>query len=657
MAKSRLTPDYIEWVMSLNANQALREIHKVNEETKEFERQQNAARQAIVKLEAEGKKYSKEWQNLKKSIADYGEAIKTNNEKQKLLESRLDTSQKTANQLKKQLKALRNELNSTSKAIDPKRYKDLSREIDETQRAYLRATGASRGFLGTLMSFSKMKTVINGFFMGIGQQLSMVVLNGFREGVNVIIDFEKANSKLAGVLGSTKAGIAGLTDEARRLGATTAYTASEVTGLQVELAKLGFNKDQIKSMEEAILKFALAVDTDLGSAASVAGGALRAFGLEAEDAEAAMATLAIGTTTSALSFNDYATMLSTTAPVAKAFGFTLEDTVALMGALKNANFDASSAATATRNILLNLADGSGKLATALGGPVTNLDELAAGLKKLQAEGIDLATALELTDKRSVAAFETFINNADTLTTLRNGVTDCTSAFNDMYKEMGDNVQGSINILKSTFEGLILQFYEAKGGIKAIIDAFTWFVGIIGKVIGFINRQTTLIKMATAAYVAYKTVVRLSTIEISKEIIVHKAHAAVTKLSAIWTKTLTAGKYALAAATALFTGRMKEATAAAKAFNDTCKKNLLGLVISLAIAAGIAIYDYCKKANQATAAQKALSNAINKATDEYDKQAAHVKTLVSIIQNENVANDVRRAKINELKKIIPGYNAE
>ncbi len=130
---------------------------------------------------------------------------------------------------------MRNELNSTSKAIDPKRYKELSREIDETQRAYMRATGASRGFLGTLMSFSKMKHVIQGFFMGIGNQLLSVVLNGFREGVNVIIDFEKANSKLAGVLGLTKAGIAGLTDEARRLGATTAYTASEVTGLQVEL--------------------------------------------------------------------------------------------------------------------------------------------------------------------------------------------------------------------------------------------------------------------------------------------------------------------------------------------------------------------------------------------------------------------------------------
>ena len=72
MAKSRLTPDYIEWVMSLNANQALREIHKVNEQTKEFERQQNAARQAIRKLASEGKKGSKEWQNLKRLVKEYG---------------------------------------------------------------------------------------------------------------------------------------------------------------------------------------------------------------------------------------------------------------------------------------------------------------------------------------------------------------------------------------------------------------------------------------------------------------------------------------------------------------------------------------------------------------------------------------------------------
>lgn len=78
MAKSRLSPDYIEWVLKLNADQASREIHKLHEANKELSRQQNAARQAMTKLEAEGKKGLKEWQNLKKSVKDYGDQIKTN---------------------------------------------------------------------------------------------------------------------------------------------------------------------------------------------------------------------------------------------------------------------------------------------------------------------------------------------------------------------------------------------------------------------------------------------------------------------------------------------------------------------------------------------------------------------------------------------------
>ena len=621
MAKSRLTPDYIEWVLKLNADQAAREMHKLNEENKELSRQQNAARQAMTKLAAEGKKGSKEWQNLNKTVKEYGDQIKTNNEKLKELDKRLDVNQMSAAQLKKKLKDLYNEFKNTSKAIDPKRYRELQREIDQTQRAYVRAADATRGFSGALHSLSKLKTVMTGFFMGIGHQLVNVVLNGFRESVNVIIDFEKANSKLAGVLGSTKAGIAGLTDEARRLGATTAYTASEVTGLQVELAKLGFGEGQIKAMEEAILKFALAVDTDLGSAASVAGGALRAFGLEAEDAESAMATLAIGTTTSALSFNDYATMLSTTAPVAKAFGFTLEDTVALMGALKNANFDASSAATATRNILLNLADGSGKLATALGGPVTNLDELAAGLKKLQSEGIDLATALELTDKRSVAAFETFINNADTLTTLRQGVTDCTDAFNGMYKEMGDNVQGSINILKSTFEGLILEFYEGKGVVKVLIDSLTVFLNVIKELITFSKEHTKVIIAAIAAWTGYNAVVNFA-------IIKQKLLAAVTL----------------------------ESVAATIRLNKTLKRSLWGLLGAAIAAVIVFIIDFIKKTTEATAAQKAMNDAEREATEQYRQKESNINRLIAVAKNENISLKQRKAAVDELNKIVPKYNA-
>ena len=69
------------------------------------------------------------------------------------------------------------------------------------------------------------------------------------------------------------------------------------------------------------------------------------------------------------------------APVAKAFGFSIEDSTALLGQLANAGFDASSAATATRNILLNLADANGDLAKELGRPIKNAEDLAAGFKR------------------------------------------------------------------------------------------------------------------------------------------------------------------------------------------------------------------------------------------------------------------------------------
>lgn len=675
MAKSRLTPDYIEWVLKLNADQASREIHKLNEANKELSRQQNAARQAIVKLEAEGKKGSKEWQNLKKSVKEYGDQIKTNNEKQKELESRLGTSQKTANQLKKQLKELRNELNSTSKAIDPKRYRDLQRQIDETQRAYLRATGAARGFLGTLISFTKMKHVIQGFFMGLGQQLAMSVVAGFGKAARVIVEFEKANSKLAGVLGSTKAGIADLTNEARRLGATTNYTASEVTDLQTELAKLGFDKDQIKAMEEPVLRFAVAVGTDLGSAATVAGGALRTFGKDASESEDVLATLAIATSKSALSFEHFATMLSTAAPVAHAFGFTLEDTTALMGALKNANFDASSAATATRNILLNLADSNGKLAKALGGPVKNLNDLVAGLKRLDAAGIDLATALDLTDKRSVAAFETFINGADSILQLRDSITGVNGAFNDMYKEMGDNTATAMKILSSTVEGLFLKFYEGKGAFKSFIEMITQFVQGISDTVGQANSPINLLFTGLSnIFKVIGDVVKVFSV-CSRAIYAGVAAWVALKVSVIlWRKAVTLAKLAQevytaaiaagTAATTALTGSTKAATIATKELDAATTATPWGALAKAIVLVATGIIAYCTAADDAAdstnklkTASEEITDIENKANESIAEQIHRINTLNGILHDNNIELGERQKALLALKKIAPDYHAK
>lgn len=292
---------------------------------------------------------------------------------------------------------------------------------------------------------------------------------------STIISFEQANANLASVLGKSQEEVKALTRDAERLGASTQYTASQITLLQTELAKLGFSQHEILQSTEAVQAFATATGATLPDAAKLAGAALRAFGLDAGEMERVVSVMGVATTKSALDFNYLQNSLSTIAPVARTFGFTLEDTTALLGTLANSGFDASSAATATRNILLNLADTSGKLAKRLGEPIQKMDQLIPALRRLQAGGVDLAEALDLTDKRSVAAFTTFLNGTDTLDTLRDSITGVSDELHRMEHERLQTVQGSITLLRSAWDGLLLSFSNSKGAVKTAIDALTTLI--------------------------------------------------------------------------------------------------------------------------------------------------------------------------------------
>ena len=315
-----------------------------------------------------------------------------------------------------------------------------------------------------------MKTLISGY-VGAQAVISGIVklFTLLREGAGDIVKFEFANSNLAAILGTTSDKIKDLTADAQRLGATTKYTASQATELQIELAKLGFTKKEILDSTSAILRFAQATGAELSEAAALSGAALRMFNADTKDTEQYVSAMAIATSKSALSFSYLATALPIVGPVAKAFNFTIEDTLALLGKLADAGFDASSSATATRNILLNLADGSGKLAKALGKPVKTLPELVNGLQSLKDKGVDLNTTLELTDKRSVAAFNAFLTAADKIVPLRNQITGVESELADMANTMGDNVQGAIANLSSAWEAFMLSFSNTTGPAKEFLN--------------------------------------------------------------------------------------------------------------------------------------------------------------------------------------------
>lgn len=299
-----------------------------------------------------------------------------------------------------------------------------------------------------------------------------------KDGINVSMEFNKQMSTLKAVSGASEGELAKLRAQAEELGASTKYSASEIAGLQIELAKLGFNPNQISEMTNDVQNLATACNTDLSSAASLAGSTMRMFGLSAEDSGRIADVFAASTSKSALSFEYLDNAMSQVGPVAKAFGLTLEDTTGLLGVLSNAGFDASSAATAARNILLNLADANGDLAKAIGGPVKSGEELMDALKSLKESGVDLATALELTNTESVAAFNTLLEGSDSAKALMRDLYNCNGAAQEMSDIMSDNLDGDLAALNSAWEGLMISLGGGQSVIRLLVQGLTELVGCI-----------------------------------------------------------------------------------------------------------------------------------------------------------------------------------
>lgn len=308
--------------------------------------------------------------------------------------------------------------------------------------------------------------------------------------LKTITNFEAAQSKLAAVLGTTVDKMQRLTDSAIELGRKTQYTASEVTGLQTELAKLGFAEPEILSMQEAVLKFAAAVGTDLPSAAARAGATMRGFGLTAEETSHMLEVMAVSTSKSALSFNYLDSTLGKLVPVTRSFGLNTEATISLLGTLANAGIDASSAGTALRNILIQLSDKSSKLNQAIGKQPQTMEELIEAFQTLRDKHIDLGQAQELVDKRSASVLLSLMNNADACRELYGELNNTNGALDEMYDTMTHNVAGAVAEVKSAWEGFVLSLRGSTGILYTVLTNVRDLIGELNYAMFMGTKQST-----------------------------------------------------------------------------------------------------------------------------------------------------------------------
>lgn len=143
MGKKHLSEDEIKYIVSAESSQAQREIHELTKATKELKKEEKERRTAMIELEAQGKKNTKEYQNLEKESKSLSKQITDNNKKIGTLTRSLDINAMTGRQLKKVGKELTATLEDMSEAADPEEYAKLNNQLRSVRQrlSELKGTG------------------------------------------------------------------------------------------------------------------------------------------------------------------------------------------------------------------------------------------------------------------------------------------------------------------------------------------------------------------------------------------------------------------------------------------------------------------------------------------------------------------------------------
>ena len=383
--------------------------------------------------------------------------------------------------------------------------------INVTEKQLRRLDGQAKK---TGMSLKGMIAAAGGIYT-IGRAFSYVI--------GVGKEFSSQQSNLASVLGTTRKALGDLDKTSRELGATTKFTAGQVTQLQTEFAKLGFSTDEIISAQEATLALAAATNIDLATAAETAGQMVNAFGLGAEQTDRVVNVMAASFSSSALDIEKFNNSMVYVSAVAKQSNISIEATTALLGKLADRGIDGSIAGTQLRQIFLKLSDSSNSLTKRLGFTVKSEEDLFKALKQLNGMGLSTTEMMKGVGVRAVSTFSNLLQMADGAEQLQKDITGTTKAM-EMADEQMNNLEGDTLKLVSATEGFSIELYtQFEPLLRLATQALTAFMGFLDPAIvkGFIIS----LSLAGVAFVALSIKAKLASLGIKSASAAMKAFAA------------------------------------------------------------------------------------------------------------------------------------
>ena len=254
--------------------------------------------------------------------------------------------------------------------------------------------------------------------------------------------FEDGMTKVQAVTGASIKDFKALEQEAKRLGATTRYTALQFADLQLVLGRKGFNPKEINNMTQSVADLALATGEDLSLAAQTVATSINAFNLESAEAARVANTLASAAANSSIQLSTFSTAFGHAGASANAVGMDLEELAAMMGVLMDNGIKASKAGTGLRKIFMKLHK-EGRDFTEV------LDLVTQG-------ELGLEQAMKLAGVTSANQLLILANNKDEVASLTHEYKTNTGALKKMTDLMGKTTEQKVAIMNSAIYSMKLE---------------------------------------------------------------------------------------------------------------------------------------------------------------------------------------------------------
>ncbi|WP_219863152.1 phage tail tape measure protein [Vreelandella piezotolerans] len=315
--------------------------------------------------------------------------------------------------------------------------------------------------------------------------------------------------------------LAALRQQARELGATTAFSAGQSADAQGYLAMAGFDPAAIQAAMPDMLNLALANQTDLARTADISSNILSGFGLDPAEMGRVGDVLTATTTRANVDLEMLGESMKYVAPQARAMNMSLEQSAAMAGLLGNVGIQGSQAGTTLRAMVTRLAAPTGAAAGALADLGVNAKDAEGNLRDIPRILTDVARATEAMGNADRAAYlkEIFGEEpgAGMAELIAQQGSEGIEAFVEILsnaagenarvaKTMADNIGGDLKSLKSAWDEVGISITETNNGaLRGLIQNVTAITRGLGrwinenpKLAGTLAKTAALVAVLVAA---------------------------------------------------------------------------------------------------------------------------------------------------------------